>query len=93
MDNIRSEGTENQSVTSKNGEYFCKNVHAKCSKRIRKYPQRYDPGFGAAREWKSDGVASIVYMLHDRDYYSNVYTYEILSLLDEWDVEDCIDET
>ena len=53
------------------------------SERIRNSPQRYDPGFGAAREWKNDDVASIVYMIQDRDFDSNVDTDEILSLLAE----------
>ena len=61
------------------------------SERIRNSPQQYNPGFGAAREWNNDDVASIVYMIHDRDFYSNVDTDEILSLLAEWDPEDCMD--
>ena len=44
------------------------------SERIRNFPQRFNPGFGAAREWKNDAVASIVYMIQDRDYDSNVDT-------------------
>ena len=67
------------------------NVHVRRSKRIRNSPQRYNPGFGAAREWKNDAVASIVYMIQDRDLNSNVDTDENLSLLDEWDTEDCMD--
>ena len=54
------------------------------SERIRKSPQRYNPGFGAAREWKNAAVASIVYMIQYRDLNSNVYTDDILSLLAEW---------
>ena len=54
-------------------------------------PQQYNPGFGAAREWKNDAVASIVYMIQDRDLNSNVYTNDILSLLSEWEAEDCMD--
>ena len=61
------------------------------SERIRNSPQRYNPGFGAAREWKNDNVASIVYMIQDRDFDSNVDTDDILSLLDEWDAADCMD--
>ena len=61
------------------------------SKRIRNYPQRYNPGFGAAREWNNNAVASIVYMIQDRDLDSNVYMYDILSLLAEWDAEDFMD--
>ena len=58
---------------------------------IRNYPQRYNPVFGAAREWKNNDVASIVYMIQDRDFDSNVDTDEILSLLAEWDAEYCMD--
>ena len=63
------------------------------SKRIRNYPQRYNPGFGDAREWKNDAVASIFYMIQDRDLNSNVDTIDILSLLDEWNAEYCMDTT
>ena len=45
--------------------------------RIRNYPQQYNPGFGAAREWKNDAVASIVYMIQDEDLNSNVDTDDI----------------
>ena len=55
------------------------------SGRIRNSPQRYNPRFGAAREWKNDAVASIVYMIQDRDFDINVDTDDILSLLAEWD--------
>ena len=61
------------------------------SKRIRNSPHWYNPGFRAAREWKNDAVASIVYMIQDGDFYSNVVTDYILSLLAEWDAEDCMD--
>ena len=61
------------------------------SKRIRNSPQRYNPGFGAARERKNDAVASLFYMIQDRDFGSNVDTDDILSLLAEWDAEDCMD--
>ena len=54
-------------------------------------PLRYNPGFGAAREWKNDNVASIVYMIQDRDLNSNVDTDDILLLLAEWDTEDYMD--
>ena len=68
-----------------------RNVNVRRSERIIKYPQRYNPVFGAAREWKNDDVASIAYMIQDRDFYSNVDTDDILSLLAEWDAEDCMD--
>ena len=51
------------------------------SERIRNSPQRYKPGFWAAREWKNNAVASIVYIIQDRDFDSNVDTDDILSLL------------
>ena len=85
MEHVCPEGTEDQYVTSPNGEALGRNFHMRCSKRIRKYPQRYTPGFGTAREWKNDAVASIVYMIQDRDFDSNVDTDDILSLLAEWD--------
>ena len=78
MDNARPEGTEDQSVTYPSGESLGANFHARRSKRIRNYPQRYDPGFGAAREWKNDAVASIVYMIQERGLNRNVDTYDIL---------------
>ena len=61
------------------------------SKRIRNSPQWYNPGFGAARECKNDSVASIVYIIQDRDINSNVDTDDILSLLAEWNTDDCMD--
>ena len=90
MDNMCPKGTEDQSVTSPSGESLVRNVHVRRSERIRKSPQRYNPGLGAARECKNDIVASIVYMIQDRDLNSNVDTYDILSLLSEWDSEDCM---
>ena len=57
------------------------------SERIRNSPQRFNPVFGAAREWKNDYVESIVYMIQDRGFDSNVDTDDILSLLAEWDAE------
>ena len=61
------------------------------SERIRDSPQRYNPGFGAAREWKNDAVASIAYMIQDRDFDSNVDADGIILLMAEWDAEDCMD--
>ena len=60
------------------------------SERIRNSPQRHNPGFLAAREWNNDAVASIVYMIQDRDFDSNVYTDDTLLLLAEWEAEDCM---
>ena len=62
------------------------------SKRIRKSPQRYNPGFRAAREWKNDDVESIVYMIQDGYLNGNVDTDDILSLLAELDAEYCMDK-
>ena len=50
-------------------------------------PQRFNPEFGAATEWKSNAVANIVYMIQDKDYDSTVDTDDILSLQDEWNAE------
>ena len=91
MDNVCPDGNENQYVTSPSGEALGRNVHVRRSKRIRNSPQRYNPGFGAAREWKNDADASIVYMIQDRDFYRNVDTDDIILLLAEWDAEDCMD--
>ena len=67
------------------------NVHVRRFGRIRKYPQRYNPGFGAAQECKNDTVASKVYMIKYGDFNSNVDTDGILLLLDEWDAKYCMD--
>ena len=91
MENVCPNGNENQYVTSPSGEALGRNVNVRRSERIRNSPQRYNPGFGAAREWKNDAVAIIVYMIQDRDFDSNVDTDDILSLLAEWDVEGCMD--
>ena len=91
MDNVCPDGNENQYVTSPSGEALGRNVNIRRSERIRIFPQRFNPGFGAAREWKNDAVASIVYMIQDRDFDSYVDTDDILPLLDEWDAEDCMD--
>ena len=63
MENVRPEGTDDQSVTYPSGEALERNFNSKHSVRSRKYPQRYDPGFGADREWKNGDVTSIVYMI------------------------------
>ena len=91
MENVCLEGTEDQYFTSPNGEALIRNVHVRRSERIRNSPQRYNPGFGADREWKNDAVASIVYMIQDRDFNGNVDTDDILSLMAEWYAEDCMD--
>ena len=62
------EGTEDQYVTSPSGEALGRNVNVRRSERIRNSPQRYNPGFVAAREWKNDNVASIDYIIQDRDF-------------------------
>ena len=90
MDNVCPDGNENQYVTSPSGESLGRNVNVRCSERIRNSPQRYKPGFGAASEWNNDNVASIVYMIQDRDFDINVDTDDILSLLAEWYTEDCM---
>ena len=85
MDNVCPEGTEDQYVKSPSLEALGRNLPVRHSKRIRNSPQRYNPGFGAARKCKNNAVASIVCMIQDRDIHSNVDTYDILSLLAEWD--------
>ena len=91
MDNVRPEGTEDQSVTSPSGEDLGRNFHVRHSERIINYSNQYNPLFGAARDWKNGAVASIIYMIQDRDLNSNADTDDILSLLVEWDAEDCMD--
>ena len=91
MYNVCPEETEYQYVTSPSGESLGRNVDVRRYKRIRNSPHWYNPGFWAAREWKNDYVASIVYMIQDRGFNSNVDTDDILLLLAEWDVEDCMD--
>ena len=78
MENVCPEGTEDQYVTSQSGEALGWHVNVRRSECIRNSPQRYIPGFGAAREWKNDAVASIVYIIQDRDLDRNVDTDDIL---------------
>ena len=78
MDNVCLEGTEETNVTSPSREALGRNFYVRNFERIRKSPQRYEPLFGAAREWKSDSVASLVYMNQDGDIISNVDMYNIL---------------
>ena len=91
MDNMFPDENENQYVKSPRGENLGRNVNVRRSERIRNYPQRYNPVFEAVIEWKNNDVASILYMIQDRDFDSNVDTDDILSLLAEWDAEDCMD--
>ena len=55
------------------------------SERIKNSPQRYNPGFWSAREWKNEAIAIIVFIIQDKGINSNVDTYDILSLMAEWD--------
>ena len=89
MDNVYTEGTEDQYLTSSSGEALGRNVDVRHSERIINSPQRYNPRFGSARE--NEAVASIVCMIQDRDLDSSVDTDDILLLLAEWDAEDCMD--
>ena len=50
MENVCPKGIEDQYVTSPSGEDLGRNVNVRRFERIRNYPQRYKPGFGAARE-------------------------------------------
>ena len=86
-----SKGTEDQYFTSPCEEASGRNVNVRRSERIRNSPQQYNPGFGAAREWNNDDVASIVYMIQDRCFYSNVDTDDILLLLADGSAKDCMD--
>ena len=72
MDNVCPEGTEDQYVTSPSGEALGRNVDVRRYECIRNSAQRYNPGFGAARDWKNDDIASIVYMIQDRGFNSKV---------------------
>ena len=85
MKNERPDGNENQYVTSPSGESLGRNVNVRLYERIRNSPQWYNPGFGAAREWKNGAVASIFNMIQYRYFDGNVDTDVILLLLDEWD--------
>ena len=87
MENVRPEGTEDQYVTSPNGEALGRNFHVRRSERIRNSPQRYNPGFGAAVEWKNGAVVIILYLIQDSCINRNLDTDDILSLLAEWDAE------
>ena len=79
MYNVCPKGTEDQYVTSPSGEVLGRNVNVRRSERIRNSPQQYNQGFGAAREWKNDAVASIVYMIQDRYLDINVDMDDILN--------------
>ena len=83
MDNMRPDGTEDQSVTSPSGEALGRNIYLRRYKCIRNSPQLYNPRFGAAIEWKNDAVASTVYMIQYGNLNINVDTDDILSLLPE----------
>ena len=91
MENVCPEGTEDQYVTSPSGEALGRNVDVRRSECIRNSPQRYNPLFGSAREWKNYAVASIVYIIQDRDLNINVDMDDILLVLSEWDAEGCMD--
>ena len=50
MENFRPEGTEEQYITSTSGKYLFRSVHVRRSESIRKYPRKFEPVFGAARQ-------------------------------------------
>ena len=60
------------------------------SNSIKKCPQQFYPGYGDAIECKSYDVASLVYIIHYGPYGRNVDMDNILYLLIEWYVEDCM---
>ena len=78
---MRPEETGEQYVTSPSGEALGRNFHVRRYERIKNSPHQYNPGFGAATEWKKDSVANIVYMIQDWDLNSNIDTDNILSLM------------
>ena len=53
-------------------------------------PKRFDLVFGSVREWKSDDVDNLLYMIQDDYYDSSLYKDEILYLLSNWDAKDCM---
>ena len=59
MENVNTEGNEDQYVTSPSGEALARNVHMRYYGRISKSTQWHDPGFEDIREWKSDAVVSL----------------------------------
>ena len=85
MDNVCPDWTEDQYVTSPSGGALGRNVNLRRSERIRNSTQRYNPGIGDDRELEKEDVASIVYIVQDRYFDSNVDTDDILSVLAEWD--------
>ena len=91
MENVRPRGTEDQSIKSPSGESLGINSRVRLSKSIRKYPQQYDTGFVAAREWNNYDVASISYMIQDSYLNSNVDVDGIILLLVDRDAEDYTD--
>ena len=91
MQNLRPAGDLYQYVTSPSGESLRSNLHVRCSKRIRKYSHQYETVFGSSREWNSDAIASIVYMIQYGYFNKNEDTDDILSLLGDWDKEDYMD--
>ena len=58
---------------------------------MRKSPQHLNPGFGVTKQWKSDNVKSLVYIISDECYDINVDTDNIISPLSEQDGEYCMD--
>ena len=59
-------------------------MHPKISTSVR-------PRIWTARKWNNNAGESIVHMIQDEDLNSDVDIDEILSLLPEWDSEDCMD--
>ena len=65
--------------------------HVKLSEIIGKSLQKFDPDFGAARQYNSDTLDSLVYMIQDGYYDSNIDTENIIDLLADQDPEDFMD--
>ena len=65
MKNVRSKGTDEKSGTPPSVEALGSNFHVRHYKRFVNSPHWYEPECVAARDWKSDSVASIVYMIKE----------------------------
>ena len=90
MENLRPEGIEYEYVTSPSEEDLVRNVYVRLSNPIRKSPQRYDPGFGAGKEWNIDAFSRSLYIICDGYCNINVDKDKVLPLLTELDAPSTI---
>ena len=65
-------------------------VHVRHFNHHRKYPQKFDLVYGVTRDFKSDDIPGLVYIIHYGNYDRNTDMDKILYLLAGWDVEDCM---